>query len=122
MKALLLSEFGISISVDGRKLVINKHKNNKKIVFYPHQMAYDNVMLENIRLLAKFLENGGKVLDFEIPEIKPYRNDDIELRNRIMAITPEDKKKLKINKSTLWYRQKKIKENKTLKVYDGVGE
>lgn len=101
------------------KIVLNF---NKRAEFRGKFHTYDNVMLENIRLLAKFLENGEKVLDFEIPEIKPYRNDDIELRNRIMAITPEDRKKLKINKSTLWYRQKKIKENKTLKVYNGVGE
>ena len=74
-------------------------------------------MLENIRLLAKFVENGEEVLNFEIPEIKPYRNDDIELRNRIMVITPEDRKKLKINKSTLWYRQKAIKEGKKIKLY-----
>ena len=74
-------------------------------------------MLENIRLLARFLENGGKVLNFEIQEIKPYRNDGVELRNRIMTITPEDRKKLKINKSTLWYRQKVIKEGKKIKLY-----
>ena len=33
-----------------------------------------------------------------------------------MSIDPEKRKELKINKSTLWYRQKKIKEGKTLKV------
>ena len=101
------------------KIVLNF---NKRAEFRGKSHTYDNVMLENIRLLAKFLENSDKVLEFEIPEIQPYRNDDIELRNRIMAITPEDRKKLKINKSTLWYRQKKIKENKTLKLYDRVGE
>ena len=97
------------------KIVLNF---NKRAEFRGKFHTYDNVMLENIRLLAKFLENGEKVLDFEISEIKPYRNDDIELRNRIMAITPEDRKKLKINKSTLWYRQKKIKEGKTIKIYN----
>ena len=91
--------------------------NNNKTENQENKTEADNVMLENIRLLAKFLENGGKVLDFEIPEIKPYRNDDIELRNRIMAITLEDRKKLKINKSTLWYRQNKIKEGKRIKLY-----
>ena len=122
MKALLLSGFGIDIRVDGRKLVIDKRQNNEKMVFHPHQIAYDNVMLENIRLLAKFLENDEKVLNFEIPGIKPYRDDDIELRNKITSFTQEDRKQLKINKSTLWYRQKKIKENKALKVCNRVGD
>ncbi len=74
-------------------------------------------MLENVRLLAKFLENDNKMLSFEIPEIGSYRNDVIDLRERIMAITPEARNKLGINKSTLWYRQKAIKEGKRIKIY-----
>ena len=46
MKALLLSGFGISISVDGRKLIINKRQDNEKIAFHPHQIAYDNVIID----------------------------------------------------------------------------
>ncbi|MGP6238862.1 hypothetical protein ACNF40_00390 [Cuniculiplasma sp. SKW4] len=34
-----------------------------------------------------------------------------------MAIDPDKRKDLKINKSTLWYEQKKIKEGKNIKVY-----
>ena len=101
------------------KIVLNF---NKRAEFRGKFHTYDNVMLENIRILAKFLENSDKVLEFEIPEIQPYRNDDIELRNCIMAITPEDRKKLKINKSTLWYRQKRIKEGKNIKIYNKNGD
>ncbi|MGC9124038.1 MAG: hypothetical protein ACP5IB_08250, partial [Thermoplasmata archaeon] len=35
----------------------------------------------------------------------------------VMSIDPEKRKELKINKSTLWYEQKKIKEGKTIKMY-----
>ena len=38
--------------------------------------------------------------------IKAYSND------------PQKRKELKIYKSTLWYQQKKIKENKTIKMYN----
>ena len=34
-----------------------------------------------------------------------------------MSIDPEKRRELKINKSTLWYQQKKIKEGKTIKIY-----
>jgi len=34
-----------------------------------------------------------------------------------MSIDPEKRKELKINKSTLWYQQK-IKEGKTIKIYN----
>ncbi len=41
-----------------------------------------------------------------------------EIRSKIMSIDPEKRKELGINKSTLWYQQKKIKEGKTIKVYN----
>jgi len=39
-------------------------------------------------------------------------------KGRKSKLDPERRKELKINKSTLWYQQKKIKEGKTLKVYN----
>ena len=37
--------------------------------------------------------------------------------NKIISVNPEKREELKINKSTLWYQQKKTKEGKTIKVY-----
>jgi len=59
-----------------------------------------------------------KQLEFSIPDIKIKRNDNSQIRERIMSIDPEKRKELKINKSTLWYQQKKIKEGKTIKIYN----
>ena len=91
---------------------------NKRAEYRGKMHTYDNILLENIRYLAKFIEKGQKELKFEMPDMQISRNDNVELRNRIMEITPEIRKKLKINKSTLWYRQKKIKEGKTIKLYN----
>jgi len=35
-----------------------------------------------------------------------------------MSIDPEKRKEFKINKSTLWYQQKRIKEGKSIKIYN----
>jgi len=35
-----------------------------------------------------------------------------------MSINPEKRKEFKINRSTLWYQQKMIKEGKTIKIYN----
>ncbi|WP_298277196.1 hypothetical protein [Ferroplasma sp.] len=35
-----------------------------------------------------------------------------------ISIVPEKRKELKINKSTLWYQQRKIKGGKPIKVYN----
>jgi len=38
--------------------------------------------------------------------------------NKIISVNPERRKEFKINRSTLWYQQKKIKEGKALEVYN----
>ena len=38
--------------------------------------------------------------------------------DKIISANPEKRKELKIDKSKLWYQQKKIKEGKALKVYN----
>jgi len=39
-------------------------------------------------------------------------------KRRKSKLDPEKRKELKINKSTLWYQQKKIKEGKSIKIYN----
>jgi len=73
-------------------------------------------MFENIRKLSKYITGNSKSLEFTIPDIEIKRNDNSQIRDKIMSIDPEKKKKLKINKSTLWYQQKKIKEGKSIKI------
>jgi len=75
-------------------------------------------MFENIRGLSKYITGNSKSQEFTIPDIKIKRNDNSQIRDKIMSIDPEKRKELKINKSTLWYQQKKIKEGKTIKVYN----
>ncbi|MGC8483953.1 MAG: hypothetical protein ACP5OE_09960 [Thermodesulfobium sp.] len=67
--------------------------------------------------MGKYISGKVKELEFRIPDIVISRNDYIEMRNKIMSIDPEKRKELKINKSTLWYQQKRIKEGKTIKMY-----
>lgn len=75
-------------------------------------------MFENIRELSKYVLGKAMEMKFNIPNINMERNDNIEMRNKIVSIDPEKRKELKINKSTLWYQQRKVKEGKTLKVYN----
>ena len=75
-------------------------------------------MFENIRELSKYVLGKAMEMKFNIPNINIERNDNTEMRNEIVSIDPEKRKELKINKSTLWYQQRKIKEGKTIKVYN----
>ena len=48
------------------------------------------------------------------------RNDTMDIRSKVLSLTPKDRKRLGINKSTLWYMQNHIKEGKRIKVYGKV--
>ena len=74
-----------------------------------------------LRKLADHVSDRSNVLEFYIPEVKIDRNDDIAVRDKILSITPAERKKLKINKSTLWYQKKRITEGKRIKFYTRTG-
>ena len=100
-------------------MLINKIKVNfnSTFVYKGKKRALEFTLLDNIRKLADYASNKSNVLEFYIPEVKIDRNDNIVVRDKILSITPAERKKLKINKSTLWYRQKAIKDGKRIKLY-----
>ena len=111
--------YHIRLRPDTAKLLIEKIKNNfnKRYEFRNKQHTLENIMIENVRELSRYISGKAKILEFKIPDITISRNDTIDMRNKIMSIDPEKRKALKINKSTLWYEQKKIKEGNVIKVY-----
>lgn len=62
----------------------------------------------------------NKDLKFAIPGIELYWDDDLELREFILNIRPEERRKLGINRSTLWYMRQNLLKGKKIKVYDKV--
>jgi len=114
------ANYHISLKPNTAKLLVEKIKNNfnQCYEFRNKQYALENIMFENIRELSRYITGNSKQLEFSIPDIKIKRNDNSQIRERIMSIDPEKRKESKINKSTLWHQQKKIKEGKTLKVYN----
>ena len=61
-----------------------------------------------------------KEFDFLIPKMNLNRNDELELRKKILNMTTDERKKLGINKSTLWYIKKNLSERKTSKIYEKI--
>jgi len=59
-------------------------------------------LFENIRELSKHTTGNSKSLEFTIPDIEIKRNDNSQVRDKIMSIDTEKRKELRINKSTLW--------------------
>jgi CRISPR-associated protein Cas1 len=81
---------------------------------------YSVILEDNLQQLAKHIMNKTKIFEINIPAIKLLRNDVVSLREKIELMTPKDRKELGINKSTLWYIKKNLKNNKSFKIYDKV--
>lgn len=82
--------------------------------------SYQIILQDNLQQLSNFILDKKKEFDFVIPKMKLNRNDDVELREKILSMTTEERKKLGINKSTLWYIKKNLVEGKTSKIYDKI--
>jgi len=64
--------------------------------------------------------NKKKEFEFIIPQLKLYRNDNLELREKVLNMTPYERKQLGINKSTLWHIKKNLSKGKTPKIYEKI--
>ena len=89
------------------------YKNNK-------QYSYQIILQDNLQQLSNFIVEKKEEFEFVIPKMKVIRNDNLELREKILKMTPEELKGLGINKSTLWHIRKNLSEGKTPKIYEKV--
>ena len=104
------------------KLLIDKIKSNfnLKVSYGKKYFAYQNILYGNISQLAQFISDKKKTLEIKVPPIKINRDDNLELRNRILSMSPEERKKLGINKSTLWYLKRNVSSKDKIKIYDKI--
>lgn len=77
-------------------------------------------MQDNLQQLANFILGKKKEFEFVISKMKLNRNDKLKLRKKILSMTPDERKRFGINKSTLWHIKKNLSEGKTPKIYEKV--
>lgn len=104
------------------KLLIEKIKNNfnHKVPFRGKNYSYDHVLLYKAQEFANYISDKNNKLDLRIPELKISDDDTLELKKKIMKMTPDQRKRLGINKSTIWYMKKNIVDEKNIKIYDKI--
>ena len=90
---------------------------NKAMSYKGKHHTYQNILFDNIKQLANFIISKDKLLRLNIPSAKINRNDTLALQHRIGTMSPLERKRLGIGKSTLWYQKKKVEEGKKIKVY-----
>ena len=79
-------------------------------------------MYDHVSQLAQYIADKKKTIEFVVPKLEINRDDNLLLREKILSMSPEERKKLGINKSTLWYLKKNIKSKDKIKIYDKILE
>jgi len=117
---ILTENYHIRLKEKTAKRLIEKIKNNfnKKAPYKGKNFQYHNILYDNLSKLAFFISEKTKNIDFVVPKITIERNDDLFLQEKILKMTPVERKKLGINKSTLWYMKKNLQSYKNIKIYD----
>ncbi|MEM4090556.1 MAG: hypothetical protein QXQ46_07420 [Thermoplasmatales archaeon] len=90
---------------------------NKRYPYSGKQYALETIILEIVGKLANYISGNAKTLDLKAPEFSIEHIDPV-LKDRILTMTPEERKAKKISKSTLWYQMKMLNRGKAIKVYD----
>ena len=99
---------------------INHNFNHKELYKNNKRYSYQNILHDQVQHLANFILGKQKQLEFYIPKIKLERNDDVEIKEKILSMTPQQRKELGINKSTLWYLKNNLTKGKKVVIYDKI--
>lgn len=111
-----LGEDVVKLLIEKINLNFNARYNYKNGKNYSYQI----ILQDNLQQLANFIVDKKKEFDFAIPKMKLIRSDNLKLREKLLNMTPEERKKLGINRSTLWYIKKNLSEGKTSKIYEKI--
>ena len=112
---IITENYHTRLGEDVAKLLIEKINSNFNARYnYKNgkQYSYQIILQDNLQILSNFIIEKKKEFDFVIPKMKVNRNDNLELREKILNMTPEEMKGLGINKSTLWHIRKNLSEGK----------
>jgi hypothetical protein len=62
----------------------------------------------------------NRILEFDVPTLEIKRNDNLDIKQRILVMNLEERKRLGISKSGLRYQKKKLASRGSVKLYDKV--
>jgi CRISPR-associated protein Cas1 len=119
---ILTENYHIRLKPNTSKMLVEKIKSNfnGKVSYKKKHFTYQNILYDNIQRLALYIADKKKTIEFVIPHVKINRDDNLLIREKILSMNPDERRKLGINKSTLWYLKKNISSKNKIMVYDKI--
>jgi CRISPR-associated protein Cas1 len=85
-------------------------------------LKWDTVIEQRTEELGRFLTGKTSGLDFEVPALSLDRQDNKELRAKILTLTASQARRLSLGRSTLHELREKSRSGKSFKLYAGSRE
>ena len=120
---IITENYRTRLGEDVAKLLIekiNSNFNDRYNYTNSKNYSYQIILQDNLQQLANFIVDKKKEFRFIIPKMKLSRNDNAVLREKILKMTPDERKQFGINKSTLWHIKKNLSEGKNPKIYEKI--
>jgi CRISPR-associated protein Cas1 len=95
---------------------------SKTVKYKKRNYQWNTVMDMKVHELSDFLVGKRKTIDFSIPTIKLYRDDNTEMRNKILDISYSDWNNMGFSKGTLHYLKKNASSGRSFTVNKHVRE
>lgn len=114
--------FNIRLREGTVKALIEKVKVNfnMKVDYKGKNWSYENILLDMVRSMANYIEGKTFTFTLNIPDLELSRVDDVDLKDKIMSMTIEERRRLGIRRNTLWYMRKNIEKGQKVKIYEKV--
>ncbi len=111
------NDFRLLIKTEARNKLVNHFNYNlsRKIKLENQSFQVINAIDRYVQLFKQSLLTGRKWNT--LPNLNMERNDSTSIRNKILLMTPIERKVKGINKSTLWYQQQALRVGKARKLY-----
>lgn len=118
---IVTENYHVRLTPNTAKMLIDaiRQNFNSKAGYKGKNYTYENIMLDNVQKLTNHILDKNP-LKYEIPMTKIDRNDEIDIQDKLVKMTSIERRKLGINRSTLWYIQKHINEGKKIELYEKV--
>ena len=115
--------YHIRLTEKAAKMLIERilvNFNRKAAYKNGKNFTYQNILLDNVQQLSNFILDKTKTISIRIPNVHMTREDSLDAKEKILVMTPEERIKFGINKSTLWYQKQNLAAGKRTKLYSKV--
>jgi len=109
--------YHFEVGAKQRFISLLRERSNAGVTYKGRVLKWDTIIEQKTIELGRYLTRKLATLDFVEPSPKLVRDDNSELRTRVLALTQSEARSRGIGKSTLHYLRKNAQSKRSFKTY-----